>query len=125
MHVAIDNLIAAPGALTSVGDGIASALGELSSSGATATERHLVLLLDGGENEDAFWADVADDVADSGVTIPPLPGRTVDQAWPEIADATGRYHFADDPRPRRIGGVARAYLASDRAERRRTFMDQP
>ena len=28
-----------------------------------------MLLLDGGENEDSFWADVAKEVADSGVAI--------------------------------------------------------
>jgi hypothetical protein len=69
MHVAIDNLAALPGALTSVGDGIAAALAQLSTPGAAAAEHHLVLLLDGGENEEAFWADVANEVVDSGVTI--------------------------------------------------------
>jgi len=129
MHVAVDNLVALPGALTAVGDGIAAALAQLDTQGAAATEHHLILQLDGGENEAAFWADVADAVADSGVTIHTIAqGGLSDQALAaEIADATGgQYHFADDLPPEADAvTLARAYLSvADEVERRRSFLDQ-
>jgi Mg-chelatase subunit ChlD len=129
MHVAIDNLVALPGALTSVGDGIAAALEQLDAAGTSATEHHLVLLLDGGENEEAFWADVAKEVADSGVVIHTIAqGGRADQALAaEIADATGgQYHYADDLPPEADAlALARAWLSvADEVERRRTFLDQ-
>ncbi len=129
MHSAINNLVADRGALTSVGDGLAVALGELAAQGTAATEHHLVMLLDGGENEDDYWSDLIESVVDSGVAIHSIAlGGSSDQALAqEMADTTGgQYHFADDLPPYADAvNLARSYLSvADQVERRRTFGSQ-
>lgn len=129
MHVAIDALATGPGMFTSVGDGLRTALNELAMNGASSQARHLVMLLDGGENEAEFWSDVQQDIFNAGVTVHAIAfgGRADQGLAQEIARTTGgQYQYADDAAPEAdCGALGRAYLSiADEIAGRRRFMDQ-
>ncbi|MCH7786873.1 MAG: VWA domain-containing protein, partial [Chloroflexi bacterium] len=77
--------------MTSIGDGINKGQDELDIRGVPAAVDAMVLLSDGMENEDAYWADIEATIVGKGATIYAIAlGPTADQAKMQaIATATG------------------------------------
>ena len=90
--------------MTSIGDGMNKAYTELVLSGrgrsSPPTERWIVLLSDGMENEAAFWADVRNTIKNNGIKVNAIAlGPLSDQPLMQsiASDTQGRYYYVDLP----------------------------
>ena len=100
-RAALEDAIAAetPLNLTSIGDGMITAADEHDANGIAENLCSFILLSDGYENEDKFWADVEADVSDNGcaihsIALGPQANETLMQ---QIASSVpgGSYDYAD------------------------------
>ncbi|MBN2475191.1 MAG: VWA domain-containing protein [Pirellulales bacterium] len=97
----IEDAIAAevPADWTSIGDGLRTALNDYAVHGNPANQPSFVLLSDGHENEPEYWADVRDDIEETGIVIHTIsfgPGAN-EVLMQEIATTvSGGHHYAPD-----------------------------
>ena len=87
-----------PTQMTSIGDGLEEARQEINIRGSTIGEDWIVLLSDGMENEDFFWADIKNNIINAGIKVNTIAlGPYSDQALlKDIADKTdGDFYYVD------------------------------
>lgn len=92
-----------PGGSTSIGDGLFRAAQEHDASGIDENVCTFVLLSDGYENAEAYWADVEDDVVDNGCALDAIAfGPEANEellqliAGAAVAPANSGYNYAPD-----------------------------
>lgn len=96
LRTAIDSLSSGPNRFTSIGDALALAVREFAARAQPRQRKHLVLLCDGSENENARWRDVEQAVIAAGFAVHTIAfGPLADQPLlQQIARATGgSYHY--------------------------------
>jgi Mg-chelatase subunit ChlD len=91
LRAQIDVLNSGQNQFTSIGDAMSLALQEFTANAAPRQRRHLVLLCDGSENENARWRDVDQDIIGAGIAVHTIAlGPLADQPLlQQIASATG------------------------------------
>ncbi|MCA9172641.1 MAG: VWA domain-containing protein, partial [Planctomycetales bacterium] len=88
-----------PAAATSIGDGMALAASDMAANKIDTHMCSYVLLSDGMENEPQYWADVVDDVVDTGcaihtIALGPSANQELMQQIAGSSPAGGSYYYA-------------------------------
>jgi hypothetical protein len=109
--------------LTSIGDGLETSMTELLESGSSASDKNILLLSDGKENEASFAADIIPLLAENGIRVDTIAfGRNADQGvLQDIASATrGVFNYVDIPpaevEAQSMGGRISAEMAISHAD---------
>ncbi len=98
MRVALDNLATAGGFGSAIGDGVQAGYNMFAADGVPVRSQHLVLVVDGPEDDGAFWTDLRDTVINAGIVVHTVAlGPLADQELlSEIATSTGgEFRYAD------------------------------
>lgn len=98
LRTEVDSLSSGPNRFTSIGDALTLAVQEFATRAEPRQRRHVVLLCDGSENENARWQEVEQAVIDAGIAVHTIAfGPLADQPLLQrIASATGgSFHYAD------------------------------
>ncbi len=101
LNISLDSLSGSTGGFSAIGDGISAAQALFASSGDSDQSKHVILIVDGPENDGAFWDDIRNDILASGINVHAIAlGPLADQPLLyDIARSTGgsyRYVHVDD-----------------------------
>ncbi len=103
LSTGLDILNTSFGGFTALGDALLAAESLYAASGDADQSRHLIVIVDGPENDEALWDDIRDQIIASGINVHTIAlGPLADQPLLfDIARATGgsyRYVHVDDTR---------------------------